>query len=331
MQQSKDNIFDLFINKKKIKAFFTSKDALIFLFFLFLSFSFWYLNSLRKSYEITISVNIEYINIPIEKVNVDALPKTIQVTLKDHGSYLLLYKIRRIEPVLLNLKEVGVSNNNSLFISGDVLQYHIKSQLHNTTTIVKIKPQEIIIPFVEKSSKKLEVKHTGNISFAQQHNFSGNVNIVPLHVVVYGDKNMVDTMQYLYTVRTDFKNLRDTMQKIIPLKKTPGIEYEVDDVNIHIPVEKYTEKTIEIPITGINFPPEMELRTFPAMLNVSFFVTFSKFNSINSNDITATIDYNDIISGKTSKQKPIVKTNNPFISNIRSNPAIVEYIMEQNP
>ena len=328
MQQSKDNILDLLINKKKIKAFFTSKDALIFLFFLFLSFSFWYLNSLRKSYEITVSVNIEYINIPIEKVNVDALPKTIQVTLKDHGSHLLLYRIRKIDPIVLNLKEVGVSNNNSLFISGDALQYHIKSQLHNTTTITGINPREIIVPFIEKSSKELEVKHIWKVSFAQQHNFSGSIDINPSHVVVYGDKNMVDTMQYLYTEKTDFKNLRDTVKQSIPLKKVQGIEYEVDLVNIHIPVEKYTEKTIEIPITGVNFPPEMELRTFPAMLNVSFFVTFSKFNSINSNDITATIDYNDIINGGTSKRKPTIQTNNPFIFNIRNYPAEIECIME---
>ena len=324
-----NSFLDKFINKKKIKAFFTSKDALVFLSFLLLSFFFWYLNSLRKSYEITVSINIEYVNIPIEKVNVDALPQTIQVTLKDNGSYLLSYKIRRIEPVVLNLKEVDVVNNTGLFISGIVLQQHIKSRLHSTTTIVGINPREIIIPFVEKSSKKLEVKRIGQINFAQQHTFSGDVDIVPSHVVVYGDKNIVDTMQYLYTKRTDFKNLRDTMQRAIPLKKIADVEYEVDQVNIHIPVEKYTEKTIEIPITGINFPKEMELRTFPAMLNVSFFVTFSKFSTISSNDITATIDYNDIIDSTTSKRKPTIKTDNPFISNIRSYPSVVEYIMEK--
>jgi hypothetical protein len=321
---------DNLINKKKIKAFFTSKDALIFLFFLLLSFCFWYLNSLRKNYEITIPVNVEYADIPTEKVNIDALPKTIQVTLKGHGSYLLPYKIKKTEPIFLNLKEVGVSSNKNLYISGDVLQYHIKSQLHNTTTIVKTNPPEILIPFVQKSEKRLKVIYAGNITFAQQYSFSDSINITPSHVIVYGDKNIIDTMQYLHTEKIDFKNLKDSIKKIVPLQKVPDVQYEIEHVNIHIPVEKYTEKTIEIPIIGINFPQEMELRTFPAMLKVSFFITFSKFNTVNNNDITATINYNDIINNKTGKQKPIIKTTNPFISNIRSNPDEIEYIMEHN-
>ena len=75
------------------KTFILSKNALIFVFFLFLSFCFWCMQSMRKKYEVEVDVKINYTNVPIKNINIGDLPHTLSATLKEQGFYIFLYKL----------------------------------------------------------------------------------------------------------------------------------------------------------------------------------------------------------------------------------------------
>ena len=313
---------------KRIRTFFSSKDVFIFLFFLLLSFLFWYMFNLRRVYEVTVPITITYINTPVEKINEAALPRDIQITVKDQGFYLLSYKINKIKPIVIDLRKDAEEHKKSLYISNLSLRSKIKDKLRHSTEIIKIHPEEIDIPIVKKTHKTLPVKFAGKITFAQQYNLSGNISIEPSKINVFGEKEVLDTMQVVYTEAIFFKNLKDTLNQNIKLKNIAGLEYSVEKVNIHIPVDKFTEKTLEIPIIGKNLPKNMGIRFFPSSVNVTFFVTFNKFNSINGNHFEAVIDYNNILKNKSGRQKPEIKINNPFIFNVRTSPSEVEFLIE---
>ena len=51
-----------------------------------------------------------------------------------------------------------------------------------------------------------------------------------------------------------------------------------DDVTLLVDI--YAEKSVEVPIRGINFPPDKVLRTFPSKVQVTFQVGLSHFKSI---------------------------------------------------
>jgi hypothetical protein len=317
-------------NKKRIKAFFSSKDVLIFLFFLFLSFGFWYLNNLRKAYEMTMQFKINYMNIPIDKVNEDNLPQDIYATIKDQNFYLVSYKINKVNSINIDLKEALTSyRKNSLYISETMLEAAIKEQLHYTTNVSKINPTEIVIPIIRKKEKRIPVKYIGKISYAQQYSSSDSIKITPSHITVYGESSIVDTVSAIHTERINFENLQETVNKNIKLEKISGLQFDTMQVNIKIPVEKFTEKTIEVSILGINLPDNLQLRIFPAHLKVTFFIPFSRFNSVNGNDIEAFINYKNIVNNNTGVATPELKINNPFIFNVRTAPSEVEFLIEQ--
>ena len=318
----------LFINKKKMKAFFSSKDVFIFLFFLLLSFFFWYLLNLRRVYEVTLPVTLTYINVSIDKINETSLPRDIQITVKDQGFYLLSYKTNKLNPIVIDLRRNATEDNKTFYIPYTLLRSKIKEELRHSTEILRIQPEEITIPIVKKAYKTLPITFAGTITFARQYNLSGNINIVPSEIKVFGEKAVLDTMQTIYTEAINFKNLKDTVNRDIALQSIAGLKYSVEKVNIHIPVDKFTEKTVEIPITSKNLPKNMEIRFFPSSVSATFFITFSKFNSVSSNNFEAIIDYNHILKNKSERQKPEIKTNNPFIFNIRTSPAEVEYLIE---
>jgi len=71
------------------------------------------------------------------------------------------------------------------------------------------------------------------------------------------------------------------------------------------------------------------IRTFPAIVNVTYTVGLSHFNSLVPDDIQVYLDYNDLISGKLNKQRLKIINNTSHISNIRIVPQEVEFILEE--
>ena len=71
----------------------------------------------------------------------------------------------------------------------------------------------------------------------------------------------------------------------------------------------------------------MTLRTFPTNVTISYFINASKFGT--DDNIKVYIDYKDIINNKTGKLTPIVETHNPFIKNIRCQPAEIDFLLEK--
>ena len=50
------------------------------------------------------------------------------------------------------------------------------------------------------------------------------------------------------------------------------------------PVDIYTEKTVEVPLHGVNFPADKALRTFPSKVQITFQVGLKRFRSIKAED-----------------------------------------------
>ena len=101
-----------------MKAFLTTRDALIFLFFLICSAIFWLTITLNKTYELSVEFPIEYVNIPPELEFTTELPDSFSVKLKDKGTSMLAYQYKEFDPVIINFSEYSVySNSNSWSIS----------------------------------------------------------------------------------------------------------------------------------------------------------------------------------------------------------------------
>jgi hypothetical protein len=96
-----------------------------------------------------------------------------------------------------------------------------------------------------------------------------------------------------------------------------------------IPVELFTEKTIIVPVNGLNIPDNIDLVTFPNSIKISFFVGMSRYDKITAENFKAFIDYKSIINDKNGKQKIQLSYSVPFIKNVSFEPTSVEYILEK--
>ena len=71
-----------------------SREFLMFLFFLLISFVIWYLTTMNNVYEMKYTLKLQLKNLPETMIVTEPLPKEMEVVLKDRGDKLVEYRTR---------------------------------------------------------------------------------------------------------------------------------------------------------------------------------------------------------------------------------------------
>jgi hypothetical protein len=281
---------------KRMKAFLATRDALIFLFFLICSSLFWFIITLNKTYEITVSIPIEYSNVPPEIEFTTELPDSFSVKLKDKGTSTIIYQYRKFDPVVINFNDYSVySNSDSWSIPTSThFEKYIKKQIDQSSVILDYYPDEIVIEKKLLDSKKVEVKSLVNINLQKQYFLCDDIITSPDSIILYGYKEILDTLDFVYTQEYTSEKLKDTLNAVLQLNIPKHCKANPSKVNVIAPIEFYTESEIELSIRVKNLPENIIVKTIPEKLNVSFLVGLSKYKDIRPSDFILSIDYESL-------------------------------------
>lgn len=127
----------------------TNRDIAVFAFFLFLSFIFWYLNSLGKENEAGIKYQVKYTNIPKEKIITSEQPTDLNIFLKGTGYSILKLKISgKKEPLIIDLSKVSYKRTPgdkglNYYIVSSGLTKNLNLQIRSGCEINSIKPDTL--------------------------------------------------------------------------------------------------------------------------------------------------------------------------------------------
>ena len=309
----------------KLKTFFKSKNVLSFLFFLCLSTVFWFVNALGKERETSMSLPIRYTGIPQNILITNDPVSQLTLSVKDEGNNLLSYFSKKTLPLVVELDQTFYEKGK-IIITSDELLSKITKHLLPSTVVKTISPDTILIQYEKLSTKTLPVRIDGNIELAKQYTFSEAIRIEPAEITVFAPKYILDTMTCVRTELLKQHNVKDSLTLTAKLEPVKLLRFSTDEVKISIFSEKFTEKTIKVPISFINCPSNLVIRTFPTAVNVKFNVGMSRFND--TENIKVVLDYKDITK-ESIKQKPKVITTNSYISNIQISPEEVEFVLEE--
>ena len=321
-KQWKDNLF----GKK-------SHELLVFCFFLFVSFGFWLLQALNETLEREVQVRVKLENVPNDVVIIDSLPSSITVTLHDRGLTLARYSIAslfRPNRFKIDFSQLDTGQSDAeVFITSADIQRLLKRFLATSVKIQSIQPDTLRFAYNHGLSKTLPIKLAGTVKASRQ-NYIQSVQVEPQSVQVFAPKAILDTMQVVYSEAFALDELHETGSYPIALRKQKLVKYNPSLVNLKIGVGYYTEKTIKVPIIGLNFPAEKKLRTFPAQVSVTFRVESGRYQSINSDDFVLSTTYEELLQNtESSKLSLHFKTLPNGVSNVRISPAEVDYLIEQ--
>src|SRR5690606_4243233 len=131
-------------------------------------------------------------------------------------------------------------------------------------------PRSISLQFDSLQTKLVPVMPQVNLNFRPQFNISGEVTVDPDSVLISGPAGMIDTLQILYTEPRTFNDLETSIIQAIRIYNPRRTSLSPERVTLHVPVEKFTEKKITLPVQIINMPENIQIKLFPPQVAVSF-------------------------------------------------------------
>lgn len=138
-----------------------NRDVFVFTFFLFLSFGFWYINSLSKEMEAEIRYPVRYINVPRDRIIADDSSDKLDFSLKGPGYTVLKLRLSgKKSPVLIDLskvryKRVPESKDPEYFIVTSGLLKSLTLQIRSGCEIFAIKPDTLFFTLNKAVSRSV--------------------------------------------------------------------------------------------------------------------------------------------------------------------------------
>jgi hypothetical protein len=317
----------------KIKDFLLgrkNREFLIFLFFFALSAVFWLLQTLNETFETEVVVPLKLNNVPSNLIITSDLPDELHVTVQDKGSILMKYLYGQpLTPVTVDYKNYDFGGMaGRVQVQEAEVRRAIAAQLFSSTRIQSIKPDTLEFFYNRGLKKKVPVLISGVIEPAQQY-YLRHVVAKPDSVVVFAPSSILDTLQAAYTQNFYQAGLVESKNLQIPVRPIRGAKFIPDVLDLQIDVDIYTEKTVEVPIVGVNFPADKDLRTFPSKVKVTFKVGSKSYKSITADDFVLVISYEELINNESSKIPLHLKSIPEGVSSVRIHPSEVDYLLEQ--
>ena len=304
-----------------------SREFLVFLFFLIIAAGFWLLQTLDNEYETELTFPVKLRGIPQDVVITSEPASDVHIKVKDRGTVLLNYSLRsRFLPVVIDFSDYQKSGNHVKIFASDY-ERKILSQLSTSTKLLEVNPDTLEFIYTTGQSKYVPIKLHGHVAAARQYYISDTL-IRPDSVLVYAPRHLLDTINCVETQSINLPNIADTTTTILSLLPVKGAKFVPDEIDVTFAVDMYTEKTVEVPLIGVNFPAGMVLRTFPSRVQVTFQVGMGHFKEITADDFLISVSYEELMKEPSDTYTVKFKVVPTGIAIIRTIPGKVEFLNE---
>ena len=302
-----------------------NKECLIFLFFLALSGAFWLLMTLNETMEREFKIPMRLTGVPRNAVITGELPDTVRVTVRDKGFTLVTYDFR---PLVFRFSNYADEDEGKGMIPLTDVQKQVLSQMYGSSKLLQVKPGAFDFYFTYGTSKKVPVVFRGKITTNKSY-YLAHTEFYPSMVTVYANKQQLDKLQTVEIEPFNYRNLQDTIRQAVKIRKIRGVKIVPPTVRLSVYPDVLTEEAIEVPITAINMPPGMVLRTFPSKVTVRFTIGASLFRTIKPSLFKVVVDYEELAANPSDKCTLQLRSVPRSVSKASLEIERVDYLLEQ--
>ena len=302
-----------------------NKEFLIFLFFLALSGVFWLMMTLNETMAREFKIPVRLTGVPRNAVMTGELADTVRVTIKDKGFTLVTYDFR---PLTFRFSSYADEDTGEGVVPVADVQKQVLSQMYGSSKLLQLKPGKFDFYFTYGSSKKVPVVFRGKITTHKSY-YLAHTEFNPSMVTVYANKQQLDQLQAVEIEPFNYRNLQDTIRQMVKIKKIRGIKIVPPMVRISVYPDVLTEESVEVPVTAINMPPGMVLRTFPSKVTVRFTIGASLFRTIKPSLFKVVVDYEELAANPSDKCTLQLRSVPRSVSKASLEMDRVDYLLEQ--
>ena len=287
-------IFD-FLKKKNVKRF-----AIFFtIAFVFLIFS-----KLTNDYKQTIVLKVNCINIEDEVILQQDSLNTIRAYVEAKGFVLFPFIFKEFKEIVIDAKtDVSLAPNSYIF---DVQKYKylVEDQLGDSYKVLLLKPDTLRLSYSKMATKLVPVVLKSNINFAPGFDIKDQITFNIDSIKIVGSETILDSITELTTESIELNEVNTNIKETLKIDNTylTNVEIFPKTIDISAHVARFTEGTLEVPVTIINKPLNTEINYFPKQVTLSYYVDLESYNTISPSDFIIECDY----SKATDNQRYLV-------------------------
>lgn len=301
------------------------------MFFLVLSSIFWLMMTLNETFEQEVSVPVRLVNVPKNAVITTEIEDTVRVTVRDKGYSLVMYMYGdRLQPININFSTYANRQTGYGIVPAADLLKMVNQKFTGPSKVLQVKPDRLDFYFNYGISRRIPVRMSGQVVPGRSY-YLARTRFWPDVVTVYAPKPVLDSLRYVKTVPINIVNFGDTVIQTVALEKIKGVKIVPNIVRIGLYPDILTEESIEVPITPINVPEGIVLRTFPQRVKVIFYAGASMVRDIKSTPeaFVVVADYQAVADGKSDKCGLQLQSMPRNVNNARIETPNVDYLVEQ--
>jgi len=294
-----------------------------FLIFLLISILFSTIVKLTKVYTQSISYKINLVDIPDNKIITKQSADSIKLTVSSFGLDFIKYYLSN---QVINISSNDILDNSQSYV---ITQSNSFSQIDNFITpkfeLVSINFDSLFFDYDRLRTKKVPVILNSSINFSQGFDYFENFTLIPDSISVIGSELVLESINAVTTKELILDNLKSSVNENLLLDiRNTNLKYSNKSVKLFIDVEKSTESILDIPVSIINIPKDIELNYYPKMIKISFTVSLDNYQSYSSKDFKIICDFNQIsLNGKLT---PEVINQPNLIKNLRLINNEIQYV-----
>jgi YbbR domain-containing protein len=304
--------------RRRLSAFFTC---------LVLAALAWLFTNLSNPYTFTVKRVITYKNTPQRRAFHSLQSDTVSVTVNGTGWQMLFSKLND-ESKALTVDLRPLESNNYVALSSQIKQISINKDVHD---VVSFNPDTLYFDFLNRTVKRVPIKLVSNIKYQEQFAQLNNAIIKPAYVTLDGPSNRIDKITEWQTDSLIADNVNETIRTKLDLQppNEGNITVYPKAVDVILPVDEYTEKTLQIPVKLLNNTDYYNVKVFPEKVKVTFLTSLKRYTEIDENFFEADADLNLWKNqGYTTLPVKLIRMP-PFCRIISIDPPNIDFIVKK--
>jgi YbbR domain-containing protein len=268
------------IERRRLSAFIT---CLVFAIFA------WLFTTLSNPYKFTIKQVITFRNAPQKRAFHPLQSDTVNAIIQGNGWQMLFSKFNDDKKVI-SVDLHTLETKNYVVLSNQLKQINANKDIEHE--IIAVNPDTLFFDFSNRTIKKVPVELVTAIKYQKQFAQSDKVTLQPQYVTISGP---AEVLAKITSWRTDSVKITDANEDFNARVNVQGVKEGnlnilPKSIMVNIPIDEYTEKTIEVPVKVINNHNYYNIKVFPQKVKLTFTTSLGNYPDLNEDDFEAVAD-----------------------------------------
>jgi YbbR domain-containing protein len=286
----------------------------------------WVIAALANPYNFTVKRVLTYKNAPQKRAFHSLQPDTVTVKVRGSGWQMLFSNLKKNIPLSVDLSPLN--SNNYVVLSSQVNQFNDGD---TSQQIIDFNPDTLFFDFSDRMVKRVPVKLLMNLKYQRQFAQSNNAGIKPAFVTLDGPASRISKITEWDTDSLITQNVNATIHTQLNLQPVTEGNMSIypKSVTVVVPVDEFTEKTLQIPVKLVNNHDFYNVHLFPQKVKITFVTALKKYAETDEDFFEAQADL-DLWKMQGYNTLPVKLTRfPPYCRVISVDPPNVDFIIRK--